>query len=47
MGDTILVSGTCTNAPMLDLDGVYHENLEADAVETLLAGLKSAQGGDA
>ena len=28
--------GACANAPMLDLDGVYYEDLDAAKVETLL-----------
>ena len=31
--------GACANAPMLDLDGVYHEDLDAQKVERLLGGL--------
>ncbi len=31
--------GACTSAPMLVLDGAYHENLTAAAVERLLGGL--------
>ena len=36
--------GACTAAPMLDLDGVYHENLDVDAVDGLLAPLKGEAG---
>ena len=28
--------GTCTNAPMFDLDGVFHERLTPDDVERIL-----------
>jgi len=28
--------GTCVNAPMLDLDGTFHENLTPEALERLL-----------
>ena len=31
--------GACCNAPMLDLDGVYHEDLDAAKVAALLGGL--------
>lgn len=31
--------GACANAPMLDLDGTYHEDLDAEAVERILGGL--------
>jgi NADH-quinone oxidoreductase subunit E len=32
--------GACANAPMLDLDGTYHEDLTPAKVEALLGGLK-------
>jgi NADH-quinone oxidoreductase subunit E len=32
--------GACTAAPMLDLDGTYHENLDAERVEQILGGLE-------
>ncbi len=32
--------GACTAAPMLDLDGVYHENLELDDVDRILGGVE-------
>ena len=32
--------GACANAPMIDLDGVYHEDLTPEKVEKLLGGLK-------
>lgn len=35
--------GTCVNAPMFDLDGTFHENLEPADVERVLGELK--QGG--
>lgn len=31
--------GACANAPMLDLDGVYHEDLDTAKVQKLLGGL--------
>ena len=31
--------GACTAAPMIDLDGEYHENLSADDVERILGGV--------
>ena len=31
--------GACTAAPMLDLDGTYHENLSVDDIERVLKGL--------
>ncbi|MEX1025493.1 MAG: NAD(P)H-dependent oxidoreductase subunit E [Planctomycetota bacterium] len=33
--------GACTSAPMFDLDGVYHENLELDDVERILGAVES------
>jgi len=32
--------GTCVNAPMFDLDGVYHENIGDGDVQRILGGLK-------
>jgi len=32
--------GGCAAAPMMDVDGVYHENLTPESVERLLDGLK-------
>ncbi len=32
--------GACSNAPMFDLDGVYHEGLDAKKVEDILGGLQ-------
>jgi len=32
--------GACTNAPMFDLDGVYHEDLDDEKVAKILGGLK-------
>lgn len=32
--------GACANAPMIDVDGVYHEDLTPAKVETILGGLK-------
>ncbi len=31
--------GACANAPMLDLDGTYHEDLDEDKVREILGGL--------
>jgi len=31
--------GACTNAPMFDLDGVYHEDLDAEKIDRILGGL--------
>jgi len=31
--------GACASAPMLDLDGIYHENLSEEDVERILGGL--------
>ena len=31
--------GACTNAPMFDLDGVYHEDLDDAKVDAILGGL--------
>jgi len=30
----------CANAPMTDLDGVYHEDLTPEKVEKILGGVK-------
>lgn len=32
--------GTCVNAPMFDLDGVFHENIAAGDVKRILGGVK-------
>jgi NADH-quinone oxidoreductase subunit E len=34
--DTVECMGACANAPMLDLDGAYHEDLTPEAVDALL-----------
>jgi NADH-quinone oxidoreductase subunit E len=31
--------GACTNAPMFDLDGVYHEDLDTEKIDEILGGL--------
>jgi NADH-quinone oxidoreductase E subunit len=31
--------GACANAPMFDLDGAYHEDLDAEKVEKIVEGL--------
>lgn len=38
--DTVECQGACANAPMFDLDGVYHEDLDAAKVAQILGGLK-------
>ena len=37
--DTVECQGACANAPMLDLDGVYHEDLDEKKVDALLRSL--------
>lgn len=37
--ETVECQGACSNAPMIDLDGVFHENLDTQKVESLLGGL--------
>lgn len=37
--ETVECQGACTAAPMFDLDGTYHENLQLDDVERILGGL--------
>ena len=36
---TVECQGACANAPMLDLDGVYHEDLDEARVAKILGGL--------
>ena len=36
---TVECQGACANAPMFDIDGVYHEDLDASKVERILGGL--------
>jgi NADH-quinone oxidoreductase subunit E len=36
---TVECQGACANAPMLDLDGVYHEDLDGERVRRILSGL--------
>jgi NADH-quinone oxidoreductase subunit E len=36
---TVECQGACANAPMLDLDGTYHEDLDEAQVEKILGGL--------
>ncbi|MBM3976513.1 MAG: NAD(P)H-dependent oxidoreductase subunit E [Planctomycetes bacterium] len=36
---TVECQGACANAPMLDLDGHYHEDLDAAKVERILGGV--------
>ena len=37
---TVECQGACANAPMLDLDGVYHEDLDPEKVRRILGGLR-------
>ena len=37
---TVECQGACANAPMLDLDGVYHEDLDAEKVKRILGGAR-------
>ena len=32
--------GACANAPMMEIDGTYHEDLDEDKVERILGGLR-------
>lgn len=36
--ETVECQGACANAPMLDLDGVYHEDLTPERVDQILEG---------
>jgi NADH-quinone oxidoreductase subunit E len=36
--ETVECQGACANAPMIDLDGVYHEDLDTSKVDQLLGG---------
>lgn len=36
---TLECQGACANAPMFDLDGVYHEDLDPEKVDSILGGL--------
>ena len=38
--DTVECAGACANAPMLDLDGVYHEDLDEKKVAQIIGGVK-------
>lgn len=38
--ETVECQGACANAPMLVLDGVYHEDLDEDAVARILGGVR-------
>lgn len=38
--ETVECAGACANAPMLDLDGVYHEDLDPDKVAKILGAVK-------
>lgn len=38
--ETVECAGACANAPMLDLDGVYHEDLDETKVARILGGVK-------
>ncbi|HKX45315.1 MAG TPA: NAD(P)H-dependent oxidoreductase subunit E [Planctomycetota bacterium] len=37
---TVECQGACTAAPMFEMDGVYHENLDAAAAERILRGAR-------
>jgi NADH-quinone oxidoreductase subunit E len=37
---TVECAGACANAPMFDLDGVYHEDLDTDKVAKILGSVK-------
>lgn len=37
---TVECQGACANAPMFDLDGVYHEDLTPERVESILGGVE-------
>ena len=38
--ETVECQGACANAPMLDLDGVYHEDLSPESAAKLLRDLR-------
>jgi len=38
--DTVECQGACANAPMFDLDGVYHEDLDPPKAEQILRGVR-------
>lgn len=38
--ETVECAGACANAPMLDLDGTYHEDLDEAKVARILGGVK-------
>jgi len=38
--ETVECQGACANAPMFDLDGVYHEDLDEAKVAKILGGVK-------
>jgi len=38
--NTVECQGACANAPMFDLDGVYHEDLTAEKVAKILGSVK-------
>jgi len=38
--ETVECQGACADAPMMVVDGTYHENLESDDVERILRGLE-------
>lgn len=38
--ETVECQGACADAPMMVVDGVYHENLASDDVEGILGGLE-------
>jgi len=40
--ETVECQGACANAPMFDLDGTYHEDLDPAAVDSILARVRAA-----
>ena len=38
--ETVECQGACANAPMIDLDGAYHEDLTLEKVERILGAVK-------
>ena len=38
--ETLECQGACCDAPMMVIDGQYHENLTPDEVEKILGGLE-------
>ncbi len=38
--ETVECQGACTNAPMMVVDGEYHEDLDTEAVDRILGGIQ-------